>query len=150
MYSQLTSCYSPPLLCTLGRRRSDYISIDDSDTVPMLTTIRVSDNLLLSRPPPSCLFSPPRPASDQGTDVFTIRIARGKTLGLGSTLGVMWDHALSDVGGIAQLLSFVSALYSNVDVKPLLVPTKMHHDRSVQPEPPLNSSVNEKTVRKSD
>jgi hypothetical protein len=115
----------------------------------MLTTIRVSDSLLLSRPPPSCLFAPPRPASDQGTDVFTIRIARGKTLELGSTLGVMWDHALSDVGGIAQLLSFVSALYSNFDVKPL-VPVPMHHDRSMQPEPPLNFSVNEKTVRISD
>jgi hypothetical protein len=149
MYSQLTSCYSPPLLYTLGRRRSDYISIDDSDTVPMLTTIRVSDSLLLSRPPPACLFSPPRPPSDQGTDVFTIRIARGKTLELGSTLGVMWDHALSDVGGIAKLLSFVSALYSNsdVDVKPLM---PMHHDRSMQPEPLLNFNVNEKTVRISD
>ena len=80
-----------------------------------------------------------------GSEVLTLRIATAAPASqsaaaaaaaaaaaspaAGSTLGVRWDHALSDVGGIVLFLSHVSCCYSGLPATHRPIP--LEHDRWV-------------------
>ena len=70
--------------------------------------------------------------------MLTIRLTRGQCHVAGCAVGVTWDHALCDVGGVALLLSRVSDAYAagcartDVAAPPGNQAPPLHHDRSLQ------------------
>eukprot|EP01052_Picozoa_sp_SAG31_P004743 SAG31_NODE_200_length_20519_cov_57.688833_6_plen_862_part_00 len=114
----------------------------DAISAVRVTGLVVDDSVLFGRPASAQLFEPTRVVeinsnrsreaalrssegcsagdalhSVAGSEVLTFRIATGSnpdTLpGRSSTIAVTWDHALTDVGGIALLLAHVSAAYND-------------------------------------
>ena len=77
---------------------------------------------------PTLFDSPPRRPAGEPTEVLTVRLTTAPLhCPTQSSLGVVWDHAMCDVGGIALLLAHVSACYA---VRPSPPPPR--HDRSLQ------------------
>lgn len=118
-----------------GRREGGLIRV--SAGVPF-SLVRLPHAALCATPPPSSLFDLPR-RHDDGVELLTVRLAsataappsseagRPTTASVACTVGVSFDHALCDVGGIAQLLAHLSAVYTGQPP-----PAHPHVDRSLQ------------------
>ena len=77
---------------------------------------------------PTLFDSPPRQPAGEPTEVLTVRLTTAPHhCPTQSSLGIVWDHAMCDVGGIALLLAHVSACYA---ARPS--PPPPHNDRSRQ------------------
>ena len=77
---------------------------------------------------PTLFDSPPRRPVGEPTEVLTVRLTTAPLHCPNQcSLGIVWDHAMCDVGGIALLLAHVSACYA---ARPS--PPPPHHDRSLQ------------------
>lgn len=89
------------------------------------TTLTVDNATLLRRPADHCLFDTPRADAGGATDMLTLRLSTSPSAG--SAIGITWDHALCDVGGIALFLERLSAAYTGSHV-----PAPLHGDRELQ------------------
>lgn len=88
---------------------------------------QVPAHVLRARPVPSCLFERLRVGKrEDGNEVLALKVAT--SAGIGSTLGLTWDHAFCDVGGAALFLSRLSACYGGQAP----TPPPLHHERQLQ------------------
>lgn len=121
-----------PILC--GRRTDSRVV---GNVGVRYSVVRVQETMFLARPTSPVFFARPtsQPCESTGTEVFSIRVALGQqkeSIGhtCSSSIGVMWDHSICDVGGVSLLLQHLSSCYTSRTSQHSRLFT--HVDRNVQ------------------
>lgn len=127
----LCECLKDSFQCLSGRKHDFIIYPGEGVRV---SSIIVTEDILLTQPPGGHLFE-----TLLDGELFTLRISSvHNDVNSISALGISFDHALTDISGIALFLRYLSIKYARGDI--ISLPT-VHLDRNVQLHV-VNSSTN--------